>query len=411
MTTISQTLPLTETLAPADQAAVAEVVRQASAAGTPVYPLGGGTSLDYGAMPKTLGIGLSLAKLDRVIDHAADDMTITVEAGITMRALAAQLDSAGQRLPIDVRDADRATLGGMVATNDSGPRRYGCGTLRDYVIGFSAVDGRGVSFSGGGRVVKNAAGYDLCKLMIGSLGTLGVITQVTLMVRPKPETSALVVCEVPTLDTAEQLLGDLVRSQTRPVAIELLTGPMTQTNPTIGPMLQSSVAQLAVGFEGSRAEVGWMVERLRSEWTDAGIGSPITIDGRSSDRLWQWLTDLPAHVRINLLPSATVGIVAELLDWAPGCSTQSHAGNGVVRVDLSSTAADRFVEMLGERIRPAVAAAGGHCVVLSPPGGVVCGHDDVWGHSGDGATVMRAIKDRFDPNSILNPGRLVFSDA
>ena len=408
MTTINQSLPLTETLAPADQAAVADAVRRAFAEDMPVYPLGGGMSLDYGAMPRKPGIGLSLAKLDRVIDHAADDMTITVEAGITMRALAAQLDSAGQRLPVDVRDADRATLGGMVATNDSGPRRYGCGTLRDYVIGLSAVDGRGVSFSGGGRVVKNAAGYDLCKLMIGSLGTLGVITQVTLMVRPKPETSALVVCEVPNLDRAEQLLGDLVRSQTRPTAIELLAGPTTQTNPTIGPMLQSNAAQLVVGFEGGRAEVDWMVERLRCEWADAGVGSPVTVDGRSSDLLWQWLTDLPAHLRINLLPSATIGIVAELLDWIPGCSIQSHAGNGVVRANLSSIGPDRFIETLHERIRPTVASAGGRCVVVSPPDGVVCGHDDVWGTAGNGAAVMRAIKDRFDPSNLLNPGRLVF---
>jgi len=408
---INRTLPLTETVTPADEAAVVETVREAAAAGTPVYPIGGAVDLDYGAMPQQPGVGLSLAALDQVIDHAADDMTITVESGITVRGLAARLDSAGQRLPIDVRAPDRATLGGMVATNQSGPRRYGCGTLRDYVIGFRAVDGRGVSFCGGGRVVKNAAGYDLCKLMVGSLGTLGVLTQVTLMVRPKPETSALVVCEVPNLDTAEQLLGDLVRSQTRPVAIELLAGPATHTNPSIGPMLESNVAQLVVGFEGSQAEVDWMVEQLRSEWTEAGIDSPITVDRRSTDLLWQWLAGLSANLQINLLPSATVGIVAELLDWFPGCSIQSHAGNGVVRVDLSSFPADRFVETLRERIRPIVTAAGGHCVVLSPPEGVVCSPDDVWGSSGKGAAVMRAIKDRFDPNHLLNPGRLAFSDA
>ena len=100
-----------------------------------------------------------------------------------------------QRLPIDIPQPDRATMGGAVALNAAGPRRYAYGSMRDYLLGFTAVDGRGLPFSGGGRVVKNAAGYNMCRLMAGSLGTLGVITQVTLMVRPVAEASALLVCE------------------------------------------------------------------------------------------------------------------------------------------------------------------------------------------------------------------------
>ncbi|HEV3417127.1 MAG TPA: FAD-binding oxidoreductase, partial [Pirellulales bacterium] len=131
-----------DTISPADQPAVATAIAGAFADGTPVYPVGGGTSLGYGLPAARPGIELSLAKLDRVIDYPARDMTITVEAGITMSALAATLAAERQRLPVDVPQADRATLGGVIATNFSGPLRYGHRTVRDYVIGISAVDGR-----------------------------------------------------------------------------------------------------------------------------------------------------------------------------------------------------------------------------------------------------------------------------
>ena len=119
------------------------------------------------------GRTLDLTGLNRIVDYTPRDMTIVVEAGVRMADLAATLAAEGQHLPIDVPRAGEATIGGVVATNWSGPRRYGHGTIRDYVIGIHAVDGRGTPFKGGGRVVKNVAGYDFCKLLTGSLGTLG----------------------------------------------------------------------------------------------------------------------------------------------------------------------------------------------------------------------------------------------
>src|SRR5690606_27275996 len=139
------------------------MVREAYDEGSPIYPIGGGTSLEFGLPPRDPGIGLSMRALKRVIDYPARDMTITVEAGITLDALATTLAREKQRLPIDIPSADRATLGGAIACNQSGARRYANGTIRDYVIGISAVDGRGMTFRAGGRVVKNVAGYDFCK--------------------------------------------------------------------------------------------------------------------------------------------------------------------------------------------------------------------------------------------------------
>ena len=143
--------------------------------------------LDYGLPPARPGVAVELRALDKVIDFPARDMTITVEAGITIARLDEITRAEGLHLPIDVPDPERATLGGAIACNVSGPRRYGYGTFRDYMLGITTVNDRGEEVSAGGRVVKNVAGYDLMKLHTGAMGTLGVITQVTLKLRPVPE--------------------------------------------------------------------------------------------------------------------------------------------------------------------------------------------------------------------------------
>src|SRR5262249_25511784 len=136
--------------------------------------------LHIGFPPTRSGIGVDLRRLDQVIDFPARDMTVTVQSGITIAKLQALLKGERQQLPVDIPMAEQATLGGALATNASGPRRYGYGTLRDYVIGISAVNDEGQEIKAGGRVVKNVAGYDLCKLYIGSSWTFAVITHVTL---------------------------------------------------------------------------------------------------------------------------------------------------------------------------------------------------------------------------------------
>ena len=329
-------LPLTETIAPAQQADVAVVVRDAAAKGAAVYPIGGGTMLDYGAMPHRPGIGLSLAKLNRIVDYPAADLTITVEAGITISELNKCLAAQGQRLPIDVPQPDRATVGGAMATNAAGPRRYGYGTMRDYLLGFTAVDGFGTVFSGGGRVVKNAAGYNMCRLMAGSLGTLGVITQVTLMVRPICEASALVASPKTSLDAVENLLARLVRSATRPVAVELIANSRSENDSAAN----ADNAQLYVGFEGTTAEVNWMGEQLRREWAAAGISTPILVSDASVETLWRTFADATADVEIRVLPGAVVGLVGKLLENAPPCTIHARAGDGLVRLTLWNGSGD-----------------------------------------------------------------------
>lgn len=416
-------LPITTTLAPADQAELAAAVAGAYGSGTPIYPIGGGTSLDFGLPAKTAGIGLSLAKLNRIVDYPARDMTVTVEAGVTMQTLAELLAKEGQRLPLDVPLADRATVGGIVASNWNGPRRYGCGTVRDYVIGISAVDGRGMPFKGGGRVVKNVAGYDFCKLLTGSLGTLGVITQITFKVRPLTEQFTLMACAIPTTREAEKLLAALVSSATTPAAIELLCGPAWDFEPALKTLAGASGPEkvyLVVGFEGSAVEVEWMTGQLHDEWCELGIEAPITI-GEATD-FWKKLVDFPAVgnakpadkdaaplvLKASLVPSGVTPFINALRTLDPQVSIQSHAGNGIVIARLSAFPKEGLSRSLVGNLQPAAAAQHGSLLILSNPSGSEMTHQSAWGGLDAPFALMSAVKQSFDPKNILNPGRFVY---
>ena len=302
-----------------------------------------------------------------------------------------------------------------MATNWNGPQRYGCGTVRDYVIGISAVDGRGMPFKGGGRVVKNVAGYDFCKLLTGSLGTLGVITQVTFKVRPLTEQFTLMACAVQTTRQAEKLLAALVTSATTPAAIELLAGPAWDSEPALKTLAGASGPEklyLVVGLEGSAAEVEWMTGRLHDEWCEQGIEAPITI-GDAAD-FWKKLVNFPAVgdaplvLKASLVPSGVTQFIDALRLLDPQASVQSHAGNGIVIARLSAFPKEGLSRALVGNLQPAAAAQHGSLMVLSNPSGSEMTHQSVWGGLDVPFSLMSAVKQKFDPKNILNPGRFVY---
>lgn len=415
MSTATHQLPLSETSTPSTQAELVSVVRAAYESGTPLYPLGGETALDYGLPVKTPGIGLSLAELNRLVDYPARDMTVTVEAGITISALAELLAAEGQWLPIDVPDPDHATLGGVIATNASGPRRYGQGTIRDYVIGITAVDGRGTEFHGGGRVVKNVAGYDFCKLLVGSLGTLGVSTQVTLKVKPRPRASALVTCDVASFEQAETLLAALGQSRTTPAAVELLAGPAWSDDTNLATLTPGTSARLVVGLEGTAVEVDWMVEQLRGEWQALGVSNTRVLTGDPCSNLWRSLAEFPANrdaaavIRANVLPGAVTTFAQEVLQVDPQASIQAHAGNGILIVRFGGLAASDIAATIIKRLRPAADAMRGSVVVVHAAQGVEFTRQLIWGPARADFPQQVAVKRQFDPRGVLNPGRFIFS--
>ena len=412
MSDLQAYLPLTETLAPDNAAAASGMVAHASTVRTPVYPLGGGTRLGLGVRPTRPGYGLSLAKLNRVVDYAEQDLTITVEAGLTFAELARQLDARGQRLPVDAPDPERATIGGAVAADSFGPRSYGCGTLRDYVLGIQAIDGCGTLFSGGGRVVKNAAGYDMCRLLAGSLGSLGLITQVTLMVRPRPLAAALVACGLPDARAAERLLAGLVQSQTLPVAVELLGGPLWENDPALSAPLGEPFGCLAVGFEGNRPEVEWMVGQLIEEWGPAGAAALVVRDEQVGP-IWQRATDFPPGgdelltLEITALASAATEVIEAVRKAAPRASLALHAGSGLLCAALPDVAAADVPKFLDAHVRPALDALGARVVIRSAPVAAELDARDVWGPADASAELWSRLRAQFDPQGILNPGRML----
>jgi glycolate oxidase FAD binding subunit len=410
---VSQPLPLAETHTPADQAALSAVLADVSRRGVAAYPIGGATSLDYGLAPATPGVGIVLSRLSRVIDYPARDMTVTVEAGITLGALAHTLAAEKQWLPVEGPQPRAATLGGLMATAWSGPRRYGYGTMRDYVIGVTAIDVRGIPFKAGGRVVKNVAGYDFCKLLTGSLGTLGVISQITLKTRPIPARSALLSCQLPSLDSAERLLAALIDSPVTPAAVELLTGPLWREHASLGILTAGSNCWLIVGLEGTAGEVDWMMGRLASEWRELGILAAHVVTEDAAAILWESLNefsglpDAPLVLKASVLPSLVTDYVRLVRELDPKASVQAHAGNGVIIARFEQFSPGDISAAVLNRLRPAAQLAGGSAIVLSSnlEGWT---RQAWWGSIGAAAPWMQKVKRQFDPSDLLNPGRFTY---
>lgn len=364
-----------------------------------VLPIGGATAQSVVSTGNACEVRLD--GLNRVIDFPARDMTITVEAGIRVAELNRILTAENQRLPIDVPQADQATLGGVIATNWSGSRRFGCGTMRDYVIGISAIDASGQRFSAGGRVVKNVAGYDLCKLLVGSRGTLAIISQVTLKLRPQAETSALVTLTFDSLRQIDAVLNRLLTSATRPMVLDV--------------WLASGRPQLIAGFEGAAREIHWQIETLLTECRPFEPRTTESLVDAAAEPLWNQLRDFSVGAKSNVtfkasLPPSRTCEFLHLVTEA-GIMAQAHAANGIVIGHLServSTAdqAIAVIKPLGEVIR----SCGGHLSVLRAPNGwptldVVA---ESWAAS---LAWTQRLKRQLDPHNLLNPGVMAFGPA
>jgi glycolate oxidase FAD binding subunit len=388
-----------------------DLVRRSSVEGRAIYPLGGRTMLDLGLVPTKPGIAVDLCRLNRVIDYPARDMTITVQAGITIAKLQSTLRAEGQQLPVDVPWPEQATLGGAMATNVSGPRRYGMGTLRDYVIGISVVNDRGEEIKAGGRVVKNVAGYDLMKLYTGSLGTLGIISQVTMKLKPRPEASALLAIPV-SLGDAATILDGFVTSRTRPVCIELLD---PEASRLIGSMQQIVALapdwNLIIGFEDNAAAVAWQGEQLKRE-LPAHLQSRVQECSHvEAEELGRRLRDFALwpkaelSFKANLLSSGVIDFCRRAAGCAPAPLLQAHAGSGIVIGHCSGLTLEQAGSMLKMLGAIAEKSPGNLIVTRCPPAWKAV--LPVWGRSAGDREVMKTIKERLDPANIFNPGRFV----
>ena len=368
-----------------------------------IYPVGGRTALGIGFPPTKEGTVLDTRSWNRIVDYPARDLTITVEAGVTISQLNAELAKENQWLPIDVYDPEASTLGGAASANLSGPRRLNQGTFRDAVLGVQFLSDEGKLIHGGGRVVKNVAGYDLMKMLIGSFGTLGIVTQMTLKVKPKPETSALVSFGLsaaslgPTLDR-------LHASISRPVAIELLNanaaGQLGIARPGGEPFY------LVCGFEEKAVTVEWQIQTLQDELKTA----PIRDWTRHDAALWKPLAQLQSaadgwfSVKIRTLSSSIANLAALAASLHSEVRFHAHAGNGIAfahfPVELGVERASEFLAAF----QKAKSANGGATVLRCPSAWKKS--LPIWGPDNPERELMKTVKRTLDPGNRFNPGRL-----
>ena len=363
--------------------------------------------LDVSLPPSRPGTAVACRELDHVTDYPARGMTITGQAGIGIARLREILRAEGQQLPVDVPLPDRATLGGAVATNASGPRRFGHGTLRDYVIGISVVNDAGQEVKGGGRVVKNVAGYDLMKLYTGSFGTLGIISQLTLKVKPRAEAAAVVLIRSDEGSLNPLLTGVLARTRTRPTIMSVLNAPAAGRTG-----LPAGSFAVAIGYEEKKVAVDWQVATLRSELSPEQVAG-MTIAGGPDAETWvRTLADFPlidgvgVSWKANLLPAETADFLlrADRLDPRP--LMMAHAGNGIVYGHFPAEAPfERVRSGLDDLLRLAASASGNVVVTRCPPPWKAM--LPVWGNSTADRKLMRAVKDKLDPRRLFNTGRFV----
>ncbi len=395
---------------------VAAVMALASEVGTPVTPWGGGTAASVGVPAGRTGLVIGLRRLARLLDHEPGDLTATVEAGMTVRAFQTALGSRGQWLSLDPADAERATVGGVLATNAGGPRRHLYGTARDVLIGVTVVTADGSIVKGGGKVVKNVAGYDLPKLFIGSYGTLGVIVEATVKLRPLPEQEELVSVRFDRLKDAGSAVKAVAASDLIPNAVELLDGAgasgagLAAGSPTPGGVL-------VVGFDGVREQVDWQRAELARLTGPLGGRDPRLLDAAAWTRLptaaRAAFSTTAAVMTLAVLPSQVAEIMEQGAGIARGRGLQSawaaHAGVGVVRGALASEPAPKDPAALAAVLAEwrEMARAGGGYANLEWAPLAIKSQIPVWDDPGAAGRIMERIKAQLDPRNILNPGRFV----
>ncbi|MBI3457605.1 MAG: FAD-binding oxidoreductase [Candidatus Rokubacteria bacterium] len=397
------------------------VVAAAAEAGVPVIPWGGGTEMHLGAPPRDGAVVIVTRRLTRIVEHEPADLTATVEAGITMEALGGALGAKGQWVSLDPPFPARATLGGALAANSSGPRRYLYGTARDVVIGIRVVGADGVIVRAGGKVVKNVAGYDLAKLYIGSLGTLGLIVEATLKLRPRPEADRACWAAFGDAAAAGAAVRAVMASDLLPYAIELLDAEAGAACAAQLGAPGGAGAVLLLGFDGLPGTVSWQLGEAERLLAAAGASAVTALDEAVGARALAFARDIRAAVpeplavaKVALLPTQVGPYLAE---GGPGVAalglrltTAAHAGSGIVRLVLTtregvSGEASRTVKALG-LLRDQARAAGGELVVEWAPLAVK-EEISAWDAPGPAVRLMQRIKAQLDPQGIMNPGRFV----
>jgi glycolate oxidase FAD binding subunit len=384
------------TVAPGSLAEAAEAMRALARDQLSVAFVGGGTDLALGSPPARLDAVLHTGGLARVREYAPADQIVAVEAGMTLAELQRHLALHGQRLALDPPLPERATLGGVLAANAFGPRRTRFGAVRDLVIGITIVRADGAVARGGGKVVKNVAGFDLPRLYCGALGTLGLVAEVVLRVHPLPEASETVVLEGLDAAATRAIAAEALRARLEPAAAAAL--------------LEGESLRLALRFEGFGPGVADQVERLLGLAARAGRRGE-RLSGIGEEALWArhdlLRTAGDVRVRASFLPSRAgeaVAALRPLVGALRGGALVLYPTLGIVFVGgalENAAAAAGAITAAREVLRP-----GNGAVVLAAAPRALRSRIDAWGMAPQAFDLMRRLKYQLDPDGRLAPGRL-----
>jgi glycolate oxidase FAD binding subunit len=380
---------------PANEQELAGILKLADQSALAVIPCGGGTKLAWGNPPQRADIILSTARLNAIVDYAWSDLTVTVEAGCTIQQLRDTLSQLGQRLALDPLWPSRATVGGVLSTNDSGVLRLRFGSLRDLIIGVTLALPDGTLGKSGGKVVKNVAGYDLPKLVTGALGTLGVITRATFRIHPMPKQSRTISCLARDVREAQRLVLAIQDSKLAHSALQIR-------------FVQSMQPQIDVLFEATQAGLSAQIEQLKIMLAPAAVTDPGPAVWNARQELYsaaEGQTSNSALAKVSVLPTHIAEAYAALVPIAAnGVHFQAVVeATGIGFVYFEATPAE--IAGVLQSFRAKLEAMGGSLMIAHRP--PTMPPLDAWGNPGDALPLMRAVKKQFDPKNTLNPGRFV----
>ncbi len=408
---------------------IAAVLQLANSRGLVVAPAGGFTQQDIGGVPERIDILLRTYRMDTIAHYDPGDLTIGINAGMPFAKALERLAEHQQWLPLDAANLETATVGGLLATAAAGPLKHAFGGLRDFCIGVQFVTADGKVAKGGGRVVKNVAGYDLMKLITGSYGSLAVITCANFKVFPKPRQTRTFVCVFGSLEDALKFRGQVLRSPLQPLCLEIISPGAQEylcdpvpprdadhyapAQPVAAP---SSKWQIVVRAAGSDN----VLARYRRE-----LGAAVTgeLEGGPEKQFWRWVSQFEYNVLGRHRNAMVMYTHLALKDVAPAIQALERAAteNNFIPAVLGRAATGNLaVAFIPLPVDPPPAAQFSNCVAafraLLPPGSSAevahCPKEakpylDVWGSTPTDLALMKAVKQAIDPKNILNRGRFI----
>ena len=399
---------------PASVEELSEVLRDASEAGESAIPWGAGTRMHVGNLPERYDVAVDVRGLDRIVEHEPGDLTVVVEAGVTLAELQAHIAPSGQRLAYDPPLPEQATVGGSLASNAAGPMRTSFGGVRDLTIGLKVVEADGAVTKSGGRVVKNVQGFDLVRLHIGAFGTLAVIAEAAFKLTPLPARTQTVAAWFDSLDWAREASMQLYNGRFLPEVLTLSSGATARgiaVELGSGDELSETYLLLA-RVAGGPAAVRRQVEDVTSTVGASMANGFEVLDDAETDRAWELAGTEGTPVvtaRATLKPTAGFDFVSRLergeSEVGLSLETSVHVGTGTVLAYRSGDSPT--IEQAMRAIELSVSSAqtcGGRAVIERCPGEAKQ-QIDVWNEDGRSLEIMRSLKEQFDPRRTLSPGR------